>query len=70
MENGELYGGTEDRIKDDTDVGGRITGSEMDVVSVYTIRKADNYSGGSGRWKNRTCVKYSRKVIKGRMLRQ
>lgn len=44
----DFYGRTKDRIKDDTDVGGRITGNEIAVVSVYTIRKADNYSGRSG----------------------
>ena len=44
----DFYGRTEDRIKDDTDVGGLVTGSEMAVVSVYTIWDADNYSGRSG----------------------
>jgi len=44
----DFYGRTKGRIKDDTDVGGGITGSEMAVVSVYTIWKAYNHSGGSG----------------------
>lgn len=44
----DFYGRTKGRIKDDTDVGGRITGSEMAVVSVYTIWEADNYLGRSG----------------------
>ena len=57
MENGGLYGGTEDRIKDDADVGGWVTGSEMAVVSVYTIWEADNYSGRSGWWKDHIGVK-------------
>ena len=42
----DFYGRTKGRIKDDTDVGGGITGSQMAVVTVYTMRKADNYSGG------------------------